>query len=78
MQQGAEEGDHPPQGERHPSGERRGGADRRPAFSEQPQAEIAEGAGAGEAFNGRSCFPAAAFSEQPAHPGIGFAGIHGG
>ena len=78
VQQGAEEGDHPSQGERHPSGERRGGADRRPAFSEQPQAEIAEGAGAGETLHGRSCFTAAAFSEQPAHPGIGFAGVHGG
>ncbi len=78
VQQGAEEGDHPSQGERHPSGERRGGADRRPAFSEQPQAEIAEGAGASETLHGRSCFPAAAFAEQPAHPGIGFAGVHGG
>ena len=65
VQQGAEEGDHPSQGERHPSGERRGGADRRPAFSEQPQAEIEEGAGAGETLHGRSCFTAAAFRRDP-------------
>ena len=39
---------------------------------------LREGAGAGETLHGRSCFPAALLSEQPAHPGIGFTGVHGG